>query len=311
MGAERSLTSALVFVAADVARIAVMMQRPYDALVLDLDGTLLDGESRVPDRTRRVLAAAVAAGVRVMIATGRSSISAHPILEDLALDTPAIVFNGAALYCPQRRRMLEERVLSNVTLERTLAYGRAHDWLTVVMCADRKFALAPRDEDERAALSLMTALEIVPAERLLVEFAIRVTFFSARHASSVAFAREIEEAVDRPLYTTHFPLSVLASHRASPLQVADVHPPCRGKAEALRVLQETYGIEPERVVAVGDATNDIPMFEAAGLSVAMGNGMLEARAAAQRIIGGHTTDALADLVEELFLAPCALERERA
>jgi hydroxymethylpyrimidine pyrophosphatase-like HAD family hydrolase len=85
--------------------------------------------------------------------------------------------------------------------------------------------------------------------------------------------------------------------------VLDIHPPCRGKGEALRVLEELYGIPAARVVAVGDATNDIPMFELAGLSVAMENSMGEALAVAQRVIGSNNGPAIAELVEELFLAP--------
>ena len=114
-----------------------------------------------------------------------------------------------------------------------------------------------------------------------------------------------------PLYLTSFPLDALASHRTSPLQVVDVHPPCRGKAEAVRVLWEHYGIPAQRVIAIGDATNDLPMFAAAGLSVSMENGMSEARAAAQRLIGHNNSPAIAELVEELLLAPSALRRERA
>ncbi len=85
------------------------------------------------------------------------------------------------------------------------------------------------------------------------------------------------------------------------MNCVDLHPPCRGKAEALRVLDEQEGIPPEAVVAVGDATNDLPMMEAAGLGVAMGSGMPEVIAVADRVIGGHDTDAIAELIEELFL----------
>jgi len=280
-----------------------MSTRAYDALLLDLDGTLLDDRSLVPARTAEALRAATAQGVRVMVATGRSNLSAHDVLVELGLESPAIVFNGAGLYCARRRRLLEERTLGNRTLQRTLAFAELHGHLPVVMCAERKFALAPRDAAEEAALALMTGLEIVGPEALAAEYVMRVTLFSRNHARSEQFAHELECAVGLPLYTTHFPLSALASHRASPLHVLDIHPPCRGKGEALRVLEESYGIPPARVVAVGDATNDIPMFERAGLSVAMENSMGEALAAAQRVIGSNNGPAIAELVEELFLAP--------
>jgi Cof subfamily protein (haloacid dehalogenase superfamily) len=287
------------------------MPRSYDALVLDLDGTLLDEAGAIHPRNREALSAASAEGVRIMVATGRSSISAHPILEELSLETPAVVFNGAALYSARERRMLEERVLSNRTLTRALALGRSRDWLTVLMCADRKLALAPRDEVEAHALSLMTALRLVPREDLTAEFVVRVTFFARQHDRCEDFGREVEREIDQPVYLTNFPLAILPSHRSNPMHVVDVHPPCRGKAEALRILEEHYGIPAARVVAVGDATNDIPLFEAAGLSIAMGDGMAEARAAARRVIGGHDTAAIADLVEELFLAPAGTRSETA
>ena len=280
-----------------------MSARAYDALLLDLDGTLLDDRSLLPARTCEALRAAAAQGVRVMVATGRSNLSAHDVLVELGLDAPAIVFNGAGLYDARRRRLLEERTLGNRTLQRTLAFAEQHGHLPVVMCAERKFALAPRDAAEEAALALMTGLEIVGPEQLAAEYVMRVTLFSRNHARSEDFAAELERAIALPLYTTHFPLRLLASHRASPLHVLDIHPPCRGKGEALRVLEERYGIPPARVVAVGDATNDIPMFELAGLAVAMENSMGEALAAAQRVIGSNNGPAIAELVEELFLAP--------
>jgi len=260
-----------------------MPTRDYDALLLDLDGTLLDDQSLLPARTNEALRAASAQGVRVMVATGRSNLSAHEVLVELG------------------RRLLEERTLANRTLQRTLEFAAQHGHLPVVMCADRKLALAPRDAAEEAALALMTGLQIVGREELQAEYVMRVTLFSRSHVRSEHFAAELELSVALPLYTTHFPLNALASHRASPLHVLDVHPPCRGKGEALRVLEELYGVPPPRVVAVGDATNDIPMFELAGLSVAMENSMSEARLAAQRVIGWNNGPAIAELVEELFL----------
>ena len=83
--------------------------------------------------------------------------------------------------------------------------------------------------------------------------------------------------------------------------MVDVQPPCRGKGEALRWLEQERGIPAERVVCVGDAGNDVPMLEGAGLGVAMENAFRSAREAADRIIGSNNTEAIAELVEELFL----------
>lgn len=277
------------------------MTRSHDAIVLDLDGTLVSDSGALHPRNVAALRAAAEAGVRVMIATGRSSVSAHPILEELSLETPAVVFNGAGLYAHREKRMLEERVLSNRTLRRALALGREKDWMTVLMTSERKLGLHPRDASEEHALSTMHGLVYASRDRLDAEFVVRVTYFSREHGESRRFGEEVEAAIGQPVYVTHFPLSVLAAHRGSPFQVVDVHPPCRGKAEALRYLEDVHGIPARRVVAVGDATNDLPMLEAAGLAVAMGDGMEEAKAVADRILDGCNSDAIAGLVEELFL----------
>jgi Cof subfamily protein (haloacid dehalogenase superfamily) len=288
--------------AAALRTVLSMRARDFDALVLDLDGTLLDSRGCLRPRNLQALHSAQAQGVRVMIATGRSSLSARAVLAELDLELPAIVFNGAALYCARRDRLLEERILSQRTLTRVLAFARARDLLTVVMRGGDKLSTEPHDDEERTALTWMSGLRFSSrAELEQAEYVIRVTLLSRAWGSPSEFARVVEAHVGQPCYMTEFPLSVLDQHKRSALHVIDLHPPCRGKAEALRYLEEQHAIPPERVVAVGDATNDIPMFAAAGLSVCLEGGMAEARAAARRRIGGHDTDAIAELVEELFL----------
>jgi len=270
------------------------------ALLLDLDGTLLDSNGFIRPRVRSALRELDKTDAHVMVVTGRSAISARPILEDLGLQGPAVVFNGAGIIDPDRGKWLEERVLSNRTMARALEFTASKAYQTVVMTAGAKFATRPRDEEEARTLIGLHALELVDPEDLPCENVIRVTWFSREHADSAAFAAELEGAFDDPIYVTHFPLNVLAEHRASPVQMLDVHPPCRGKAEALRFLEEHHGISAAEVVAVGDANNDLPMLTAAGLGVVMGSGMPEAIAAADRVIGGNDTDAIAELVSELF-----------
>ncbi len=278
-----------------------MIRRAFDAILLDLDGTLVDGDERVHPRTQEALLAAARAGVKVMIATGRSELATIPVIEALGLEEPAIVYNGAGVWCPRRGEFLEERVLSVRTLSRAIGYGLERGLLTVTMGAGRKRAMRPRREVERMALREMHALSFVEPGELAGPHTMRVTLFSDEHAGSQAFSAEVERAVSQPVYLTHFPLNVLPHHRESQLLVVDVHPPCRGKAEGLRILEERHGIAPERVVAVGDATNDLPMLRGAGLAVAVQGGMEEALEMADRVIGPAGSGAIGGLVEELFL----------
>lgn len=274
---------------------------PYEALVLDLDGTIVDPSGKIRASTHDAIRAVRAAGVRVMIATGRSVTATEGVLEELGMDETALVFNGAGIWCPQRGRLLEEQILSARVVDPVLAYAEEAGHLVCVMLGGTKFAPLPKDELEEATLSGLHGLEVVQREELPREYLMRITVFSRRHDSSAPLYEEVLDVLQAPAYLTHFPLSMLHAYRESPLQVVDVHPPCRGKAEALRWLEDQEGIAASRVVCIGDATNDIPMFEAAGLAVAMGDGMPEALEAADRVIGASDTDAIAELLGEVFL----------
>ena len=274
--------------------------RPFDAVLLDLDGTLLDENSAVSPRKREVLRELDSRGVLCMVATGRSLVSTLPVLEELDLGSPALVFNGAGIYCPREGRLIEEQTLSDRTLARTLDFAEQRDCMTVVMRSDGKFATEPRDEFEQQGIQHLHGVRTVPRRDLAIEYAIRVTLFSREHPDSRVFHDEVHGAIGAPVYLTHFPLDHLPNHRDSPLLVVDVQPPCQGKAEAFRFLQDHHGISAERVIAFGDASNDIPMFRVAGRSVAMEDGMPEALECADVIIGDNDGDSLAEYLVDVF-----------
>ena len=103
-----------------------------------------------------------------MIATDRSELATIGVLDDLGLTNPAVVYNGAGVWCPLKRDFLEERVLSDRTLGRAVDYGLSHGLLTVSMAAGEKRALAPRGEVERLALREMKGLEFVEGRAALL-----------------------------------------------------------------------------------------------------------------------------------------------
>ena len=72
------------------------------------------------------------------------------------------------------------------------------------------------------------------------------------------------------------------------------------KAAALGFLCERWGIEPERVLAFGDADNDIDMLRFAGRGVAVGGMTGEVREAADEVVPGVDEDGVARYVERLL-----------
>jgi len=277
------------------------MSSDYRALILDLDGTLVADNGAIHPRTREALQRIHDRGVPVMIATGRSETAAQPALEELGFDVPSVLYNGAAVYCPVEKRVIEQVCLGTDDLDEVIAYGEREGCLIVAMADGEKVGYSPPDIDASLELHDMTRVRFVSSTSdLRIDEIIRVSLFSKSHQQAGAFAAHFESSVQGDYYVTDFRLSLLPSHRESKLTVLDVHPPCPGKARALELLEERFGVPPEQVVAIGDATNDLPMIERAGLGVAMQISMPEVIVAADRVIGASETDTIADLVEELF-----------
>ena len=71
---------------------------PIRLIAIDIDGTLLDGRSKLPEANRVALEAASARGIEIVLATGRSFHHAQPIADLVGVDVVLMVSNGALIF---------------------------------------------------------------------------------------------------------------------------------------------------------------------------------------------------------------------
>ena len=62
-----------------------------------------------------------------------------------------------------------------------------------------------------------------------------------------------------------------------------------------------FGVALEEVAVIGDMVNDLPMFEVAGLAIAMGNALPPIRAAAHFVTAGNDEDGVAKAIDAIVL----------
>jgi Cof subfamily protein (haloacid dehalogenase superfamily) len=89
--------------------------------------------------------------------------------------------------------------------------------------------------------------------------------------------------------------------RSNP-EFIEVMDPHVDKAVALRFIAERAGIQMERVFAVGDSYNDVPMLRAVGFGVAMGSGPPELKDVAHAVVADYAHDGVAEALERFVLA---------
>lgn len=279
-------------------------------LALDVDGTLTDSRHELPEATRRAVARIRAAGIRVMVATGRRYRDALPVHERLGIDdAPIVTASGALVKRPADhatlwRASFAPGVVASV-IARIVAAGHEPVVYTDSFAAGFDFhcrrlpdvtaepgGLAEYMLRNRHLADVRADLHAAPPEGVFAGFAMGGE--AAMRALESDLAAAFPGAVS---------LHVIRSPRYRDW-LCEVAPAGVTKWSGVAAVAARWGIGPAEICAVGDDVNDLPMIRGAGLGIAMGNARPEVKAAADAVVGTHDASGLAD-VAELLLAGLA------
>jgi Cof subfamily protein (haloacid dehalogenase superfamily) len=237
---------------------------------IDVDGTLLDSEGRIPDDNRDAIHDAVARGIHVALVTGRSFPFARPIADALPLSLSLIVSSGAVERTMDgatlARRLLDRQVARGL-LERTRGHRDAAA-LVFDRDADRQVMFETMDWEHPGrkgywAKNKSLIAQCVPLEDALVEDPIQVMFNGGVDGMRALAAELRQEAVAFAVSLTEY------VHRD--FSLIDVTAPTATKGRALAWRAEQLGLTRDEVMAIGDNLNDVEMLEYAGTPVIMAN----------------------------------------
>lgn len=78
--------------------------------VTDLDGTLLNADSKVSQESAEIISSLSREGALITVATARTPATVEPLLCETATSIPAIVMTGAAMWDRKEKRYIGPRV---------------------------------------------------------------------------------------------------------------------------------------------------------------------------------------------------------
>lgn len=264
----------------------------YRLLAIDLDGTLLTPRPRkiITPRTHYALQQAVAAGVRIVIATGQSLAMLQHLCRDLPITGPQIIENGALIADMQTGQHYHEHLLPAeqalpvLTALQQAGFHRAYHTLDRVY-ADNN---APRVRQWYDP-PVPPVIELEDVASLYPEPCIKIVGIGEE--SRIRARRQaLMDAFDGQLYVTQ-----------SAFDLLEFLHPAVSKEAGLKTIARDLGIRPEEIVAIGDEHNDIGMLRFAGLGVAMGNAHDEVKNEANHVTGSNAEDGVAAVIEEFIL----------
>jgi Cof subfamily protein (haloacid dehalogenase superfamily) len=265
----------------------------YRLIALDVDGTILDDQHRLSDLTRDAIIQAQRHGARICLATGKLLDSVSFLIEALHLTGWQITCNGAALMDVESRVAIESWPLDAETFAAALAVVRA-------VAPDQAIAMYTSEaiytDDTSGALDRVLAAYHEPALHHVVRL---------EDLDLPALKFLMQGDADR-LAELYKRLSAALDGRATVFRTTadfvEIVAPGVSKGCALTTLAEARGVTRGEIVAIGDGENDLPLFEASGVRIAMANAMLALRDRADVITATANQSGVAHALAALGLA---------
>lgn len=265
------------------------MKKPY-LIALDLDGTLLNDDKEITDRTKKVIKQAIKEGHKVVISTGRPYRASKTYYKELGLDTPIINFNGAFIHHP----------------------------------LDPSWGVYHTPLDIETARSVIRTCEAFQLKNIIAEVVDTVYIQNRVEETVNAFSMGEPEVhtgnlhdilVDSPTSILIHPFSEdvdlmrsalekyhaeVIEHRvwAAPWHIIEIVRKGLSKAEGLKRVSKYYHIPQERIIAFGDEDNDLEMIDYAGQGIAMGNAIDELKNIAYAVTKSNEENGIAIYLED-------------
>ena len=273
-------------------------------LATDIDGTLLNPQFKISDGDLMALRRAHAAGVEIVLVTGRRHSFALPIAKRLGFDLWLISSNGAVT-----------RSLAGETFHRDMMPAETCRRLCGAMQEFRGHTVLTFDKETKGAIVLETLDElrasirrwleknmeyiefVVPLEDALVSNPVQAMFCGTMARMSEALRALDGAGMDGAVTVlrTEYP--------ERDLSMIDVLNAGCSKGHALERWAAHRGYGREEVMAVGDNHNDVEMLEFAGYPVIMGNACEELRNRGWTVTRGNDECGIAAAVDLALGAP--------
>jgi hypothetical protein len=268
---------------------------------IDVDGTLLDRDGRMPQANRDAVHQAVARGVHIALVTGRSYPYARPVADGLP-DSVTLIVSSGAIERAMDGGTLARRLLPRQVARRLLESTRDfRDAAAIVFDRDedRQILFETMDWDHPGRRGYWKRNQSLIAHAPSLEAALTEDPIEVMFNGYVDVVRSLAGALQRD--GRDFAVS-LTEYVDRDFSLLDITAPDATKGRALAWRAEQLGLSRDEVMAVGDNFNDLEMLEYAGVPVVMGNAVEELKCRGWHVTGHQDDAGLAQAIERYVFA---------
>lgn len=274
-------------------------------VALDMDGTLFNNKLEITPKTQETIRAAVAAGVHIVISTGRPYIGL-PVdsLTELGIRY-AITANGSAIYRLPEKECIFSNCMRSETVAPIIRYLQTKDIQYDAFIGGNRYS-------EEHGQNIIDRLTQMPAA---TRSYIKTSGILTDNLADFILERELEI---QKMTLNFYPLSdgsykdrseVWKYLKTNPqvtvlsggYQNVEFTKAGTTKAMGLRFLADMFHITIKETMAVGDSQNDMDILQAAGIGIAMENAADEVKKIADFVTRSNLKDGVAYAIEKFVL----------
>lgn len=264
-------------------------------IAIDLDGTLLTDQKTISAKNKATLQKAKAAGVKIVICTGRPLKAIETYLTELNLRQAgdySITFNGGLVQKNDTGEILAKTVM-NFDQVQEIAQLLKDLALPMDILSD---SIAYQIDTAPAHLSIYPQLNkaLTYKKQALKDLGPDLLYNKIVSAIDAEYLDQQIAKIPRAFYDRY----EIVKTRANLLEFM---PKGVTKAYGLQLLGKELAIAPADMMALGDEANDLPMIQAAGLGVAMANAVAEVKQHADVTTLSNEADGVAVAIEKYVL----------
>ncbi|QGH33323.1 Cof-type HAD-IIB family hydrolase [Gracilibacillus salitolerans] len=252
----------------------------YKLVALDVDGTLLNGNGVLTQKTINAVNKAYHSGVEVVISTGRSLQQTRPILDELEIEGILVSHNGATTIKTDSKDIIYEFSYDIQEVAEIIKYCRVHG-IQFSVCTAFDFYVEQINEYQIELFEKFNLNPIIHKD--LLTLTDKVMKFTVDDQERVDGWRDIKLKQLRKTSDGFF---------------QDIIHPNAHKASALEQVLYKLKIDRSEIIAIGDFYNDLEMLEFAGLGIAMGNAPEDLKEKADVVTTSNNEDGVFHALEE-------------
>jgi Cof subfamily protein (haloacid dehalogenase superfamily) len=259
-------------------------------LLSDIDGTLVPSDKVLTTRSIKAVNNLRDAGILFAITSSRPPRGLGMYIAPLQLSTPIAGFNGGIIIDPEKN-VLENQTIDDDIVTTTIDFLDEHGVTTWVYRGEEWYVRDPNGPH-------------VEHEAEVCEFRpLTVANFNSvsNNVAKIVGVSDDGDALTRAQRDLHATFGADLSATNSQSYYLDITCPNANKGFVVDYLSAKYAIPSDEIATIGDAQNDVAMFERSGFSIAMGNADDEVKASASDVTTSNEDEGFARAVERFIL----------